>query len=310
MNDHIHEERSDKLSETIIKEILKEIPIIKNVINILESIELGEKDERNEKYIKTILDQTDEILKLAGKFDNQQKQISDVISWLSNTINLIKKIPNEDLLLITDVTPRQFSLFENLVYIATLKGELSNELTNLRDFQLMYDESEKYASKITTYDIDAILKNIPSSVHTPILLHNLIDILIEAQGHYRLLDPFRNDVIRALRLAEKAILHEPDILRLQIYELLGCLSLMLGYTEFYEKYLLLVKQIGLNQIPSEGYRKTTWWADSYYGDKKTAFDEHKKVISNPNYELTKTHVALLLSKLSLFRFNKYLKKQI
>lgn len=279
--------------ETALREILKEIPILKTLVSISERLadEAGRKNDRAQvdRVARTVSD----LLRTSSRIEEGQAAL---LAWFEHIESLAKEIPIDVLSGATGMGSGDLVRISQLGRIVSLSAQLGDAPSPLGNEQLMFDTSEKYAALVAREDANQIIERLPLVVSRPVLLHNLVDILVEAQGHFGVLDGMKPEVLRALRLAEKAGLHMPSGLSLFLYELLGALGLLIGELSFYRKYLDLLALHNLTGRP-EIFRRSTWWADTYYGSRETAAREHEAVLRTHGYDEARVHAGLLLAML-------------
>lgn len=160
------------------------------------------------------------------------------------------------------------------------------------DRQLQFDEAESYARRLDEAGVHDLLQAIPTALgpHQLYKLHNVTDVLIESQGHHKLLKDSRKIVISTLRNAQRDLQYErPDTMTLfRTYELWGALALTLDEPEFYTKFLEVLGDCGSGAIPF-----SWWYDDHYYRHLDIAAREQKAALKNPSYGDAREHVALL-----------------
>ena len=167
-----------------------------------------------------------------------------------------------------------------------------NDKSKLIQSQLMIDETLKYANEISIEDINKIVAFLPECSFSPILLHNITDLLIEAQGKHNKLEGMEDEITRVLRGISKDIAHHPTLPKISILELLGCLGLAINRTEFFEKYLDLIIENYLTRS-SYTFRSFSWWTEKYFGNKQNALSHFEGVRTNDSYNLVEYHANLL-----------------
>lgn len=227
-----------------------------------------------------------DILKESNNITVNEPDVVAILGWLERT----QQRPPDGL------HPSQIETLRNLRATCEVKAELIGHRTRLSSEQIMYDESERYASLLTATDADRMLHSLPRAVMCPVRLFNLLDILIETQAHHHPLFAERSpEVVRILREVARRVTHAPRFLQYYVYELLGFSNLMLSDLEFYDQYINMSRDLA--KMPPQDFWSWMAWGAQYYGTRHEAVRELRVVAANRNYELGRIHAGFLLARI-------------
>lgn len=197
-----------------------------------------------------------------------------------------------------EYAPELLAYFDgpSLVDMVELQARLARQPNSyLR--QHMFDESEEFARNLDDNAIGRLLDHLPAVTTNPILFHNAMDALMEAQAHGGALRSFGEHARKTLEMSEAAIVQLPNIDRVRGYELLANCSLLMHTTRYFEAYLSAGLSIGLGSESAGTLSQISWWNTHYYGTFERNLIELDRALRGDacDYSLARWQVALLMA---------------
>lgn len=269
-----------------IKQLLKKIPLARDYQEIMDEVEKGIFDEKMKNQLNAIL---------AFTIDSNMKsnQLYNLIDDKKTQLHIDN---NESP---TDNFHNQINQLNELRKIIQQKfGSQFSDI--IMHKQLTYDQSELFTESLDQESFLELLHYFPTTFIIPVLAANVADILIEGQAHYEMASGIEYEILKSLSIAEAELIKKDDKTKLQGYELLSMMGLIVENTDYFEKYLKLYKSVESGYY-SKGLQNSTWWGQQYYYNRLNVMkDEFFNAFQNSSYKLAKLHMAFIIA---AFEFN-------